>query len=305
MPGRSIAANRCRKRRVAAEISAAGSLEFIESSLCRWTRLEGRPVDRLNEGLVWRKHFLERERELRRAVRLEMRETLFGLVHARKTALRHPPQGDVGAGEFFEPGLPLPQHLDVRAVVHVALQLLDRFPDRQVEQDTIVTVGTKVGGVAVGGLQTPDEAGAAVGERVDLLQPGDETRHHGILERRFHPGDVDLGDVQMGHGLLPIYRHFSLMAAALQDLSGEEVVDLTVTRNGGGSRRPGARRLLCGIAQVLLGCRLCPQFSESSVTQFLLHSFSELVRFTKDTPGPSLLWSFALVVHVIGRSRAA
>src|SRR6266496_224160 len=145
MPGRSIAANRCRKRRVAVEISAAGSLEFIESSLCRWTRLEGRPVDRLNEGLVWRKHFLERERELRRAVRLEMRETLFGLVHARKTALRHPPQGDVGAGEFFEPGLPLPQHLDVRAVVHVALQLLDRFPDRQVEQDTIVTVGTKPG----------------------------------------------------------------------------------------------------------------------------------------------------------------
>src|SRR6266571_4972751 len=188
MPVRSFAANRCRKRRVAAEISAAGSLEFIESSLCRWTRLEGRPVDRLNEGLV----------------------------RARKMALRHPPQGDVGAGEFFEPGLPLPQHLDVRTVVHVALQLLDRFPDRQVEQDTIVTVGTKVGGVAVGGLQTPDEAGAAVGERVDLLQPGDETRHHGILERRFHPGDVDLGDVQMGHGLLPIYRYFSLMAAATE-----------------------------------------------------------------------------------------
>src|SRR3989442_3837565 len=211
MPVRSFAANRCRKCRVAAEISAAGSLEFIESSLCRWTRLEGRPVDRLNEGLVWRKHFLERERKLRRAVRLDMRETLFGLVHARKMALRHPPQGDVGAGEFFEPGLPLPQHLDVRAVVHVALQLLDRFPDRQVEQDTIVTVGTKVGGVAVGGLQTPDEAGAAVGERVDLLQPGDETGHHGTLERPFHPGDVDLGDVQIGHGLLRICRYFSLV----------------------------------------------------------------------------------------------
>src|SRR6266705_1776769 len=211
MPVRSFAANRCRKRRVAAEISAAGSLEFIESSLCRWTRLEGRPVDRLNEGLVWRKHFLERERKLRRAVRLKMRETLFGLVHARHVASRHPPQGEVGAGEFFEPGLPLPQHLGMRAVVHVALQLFHRFPDRQVEQDAVVIVGTKVGGVALGGLQTPDEAGAAVGERVDLLQPGDETGHHGTLERPFHPGDVDLGDVQIGHGLPRICRHFSLV----------------------------------------------------------------------------------------------
>ena len=95
------------------------------------------------------------------------------------------------------------------------------------------------------------------------------------------------------------------MAAALQDLSGEEVVDLAVTRNGGGSRRPGAWRLLCGIAQVLLGCRLFPQLSESSVTQFLLHAFPELVRFTKETPGPSLLGAFALVVHVTVRSRAA
>src|SRR6266545_3193106 len=216
MPGRSFAANRCRKRRVAAEMSAAGSLEFIEGSLYRWTRLEGRPVDRLNEGLVRRKHFFERERELRRAVRLEMRETLFGFVHARHVALRYPPQGEVGASEFFEPGLPLPQHLRVSAVVHVALQLLHRFPDRQVEQDAVITIGTKVGGVALGGLQAPDEAWAAVGERVDLLQPGDETRHHGTLERSFHPGDVDLGDVQMGHGLLPIYRHFSLMAAATE-----------------------------------------------------------------------------------------
>src|SRR5712691_4673751 len=204
MPVRSFAANRCRKRRVAAEISAAGSLEFIESSLYRWTRLEGRPVDRLNEGLVRRKYFLERERELRRTVHLEMRETLLGFVHARYVALRHPPQGEVGAGEFFEPGLPLPKHLGVRAVVHVALQLLHRFPDRQVEQDAVIIVGTKVGSVTLGGLQTPDKAWAAVGERVDLIQPGDETGHHGTLERSFHLGDVDLGDVQIGHGLLRI-----------------------------------------------------------------------------------------------------
>ena len=32
----------------------------------------------------------------------------------------------------------------------------------------------------------------------------------------------------------------------------------------------GAR--LCGIAQVLLGCCLIPQLSESTVTKFLLHA---------------------------------
>jgi hypothetical protein len=43
---------------------------------------------------------------------------------------------------------------------------------------------------------------------------------------------------------------------------------------------------LCGIAQVLPGCRLFSQFSESSVTKFLLHALSELVRLAKKTPGP-------------------
>ena len=53
-----------------------------------------------------------------------------------------------------------------------------------------------------------------------------------------------------------------------------------------------------GIAQVLLGCRLFAQLSETSVTKFLLHALPELVRLAKETPGPSLLGAFALVIHV-------
>ena len=60
----------------------------------------------------------------------------------------------------------------------------------------------------------------------------------------------------------------------------------------------------CGIAQVVLGCRLFAQFAESSVTKFLFHALPEFVRLAKETPGPSLLGAFALVVHVTVRSRA-
>jgi len=59
-----------------------------------------------------------------------------------------------------------------------------------------------------------------------------------------------------------------------------------------------------GIAQVLLGCRLFSQLSESSVAKFLLHALSEFVRLAQKAPGPQLLGAFALVVHVAVRSRA-
>jgi hypothetical protein len=68
-------------------------------------------------------------------------------------------------------------------------------------------------------------------------------------------------------------------------------------RQGDGTTHDGSV-FLCGIAQVLLGCRFFPQLSESSVTEFLLHALAELVRLAKETSGSSLLGTFALVVHV-------
>ncbi len=73
-------------------------------------------------------------------------------------------------------------------------------------------------------------------------------------------------------------------------------------RDARGASASGAR--LCGIPQVLLACRLFPQLSESPVTKFLFHALPALVRLAKETPGPSLLGAFALVVHVRVRSRA-
>ena len=75
-----------------------------------------------------------------------------------------------------------------------------------------------------------------------------------------------------------------------------------MTTDACGASAWGAR--LCGIAQVLLGCRLFPQLAESSVTKFLLHALPEFVRLAEETLGPSLLGAFALVVHVPVRSRA-
>ena len=57
-----------------------------------------------------------------------------------------------------------------------------------------------------------------------------------------------------------------------------------VTADARGTSAWGAR--LCGIGQVLLGCRLSSQLPESSVAKFLLHALSEFVRLAQKTPGP-------------------
>jgi len=44
--------------------------------------------------------------------------------------------------------------------------------------------------------------------------------------------------------------------------------------------------MLCGIAQVLPGCRFFSQLSESPVTKFFLHALSEFIRLAQETPGP-------------------
>ena len=52
----------------------------------------------------------------------------------------------------------------------------------------------------------------------------------------------------------------------------------------------------------MLSRRLVAQLSESSVTKFLLHALSKLVRLAQETPCSSLLGAFALMVHVTVRS---
>jgi hypothetical protein len=49
-------------------------------------------------------------------------------------------------------------------------------------------------------LEPPDEAGTAIGDRVDLRQVGDKVRHARIGQRRQQTGDIDLREVKSGRG---------------------------------------------------------------------------------------------------------
>lgn len=115
----------------------------------------------------------------------------------------HPPQREVEVCEAFEP-LPAPgQHLEVVAAVGVLPQRLDRLPDRAVDQEQVVVVlgaqGSGVGPVVV--HQAPDEAGSAIGEGVDLGKLCDEVGQLRTVERGEDPPDVDLGKVEVVHGV--------------------------------------------------------------------------------------------------------
>jgi hypothetical protein len=55
-------------------------------------------------------------------------------------------------------------------------QILGRFPDRQIHDHAVVVEHPDRGGVAVLGLQARDESRAAVSERVDRVEEGQEVR---------------------------------------------------------------------------------------------------------------------------------
>src|SRR3954453_801371 len=72
---------------------------------------------------------------------------------------------------------------------------VDRLPDRHVDDHAIVLVGAQGGGVALLGLQAPDEARRGVGHGVDRVEQRHELGH----DRPAGAADVELGDVEGGH----------------------------------------------------------------------------------------------------------
>ena len=58
-------------------------------------------------------------------------------------------------------------------------QRLDRLPDRHVDDQAVVAEGADGGGVAVLGLEAPDEARARVGDGVDRREGRDEVGQAG------------------------------------------------------------------------------------------------------------------------------
>ena len=82
------------------------------------------------------------------------------------------------------------------ATVGKGAQGLDRFPHAQVDQYLQVVKRTKFGGVADIALQPPHEARRSVRQRVDRFQAGHEVGHGRIVQRRSHPGHVDLSKME-------------------------------------------------------------------------------------------------------------
>jgi hypothetical protein len=132
-------------------------------------------------------------------MRIQVRKALFGFVDARSVTSRHPPQPGISAREGLEPLMSLPKQFHMRRAVNVVIQRFDGLPNRHVEQDSIVVVGPQVCSVSPGSTETPNEARAAIGESVDLVDPGGESRHQRVVQRSLHSSNVYLCDVVLRH----------------------------------------------------------------------------------------------------------
>src|SRR5579864_1083650 len=77
--------------------------------LHRRARHERRPVNAALVLIIRLKHMFERKRELRRAMRIDMRNPFYRFVNARQMSHWHPPQREIGAFEFLEPLFPMAQ----------------------------------------------------------------------------------------------------------------------------------------------------------------------------------------------------
>src|SRR5262245_58983080 len=116
--------------------------------LDRGTGTKRRPVDAFLKVLIRWHHGLEGKGKLRWSVALEMGETLLRFLDAGNVADRNPPQRRIGSREFLEPVLALAQELGMSRAIDIMLERFDRFPNGQVDEDSIVVIGAHVGGIA-------------------------------------------------------------------------------------------------------------------------------------------------------------
>jgi hypothetical protein len=72
----------------------------------------------------------ECERELRRAVLLQVRQPLLCFVDSRRMARRDPPERYEYACELLEPFAPVAEQFSVRGAIDVLLQRVRCFPYR-------------------------------------------------------------------------------------------------------------------------------------------------------------------------------
>ena len=126
-------------------------------------------------------------------MRLQVGQALDRFGHGGTMAGWYPPERDEHPLEALEPLATAAHDRRMIAPIDVLAHGVEIGPDRQVDEDPVVGIGTQCRRVAVLGLQSPDEAGAAIRQRVDLRQTRDEVAHDRPVHGATCPPDVDLG----------------------------------------------------------------------------------------------------------------
>ena len=168
----------------------------------------------LSEGLKWDwesfPQYLDTLDRMPRSIDVaaQVPQPVLGLDDGRDVPARYPPRHGVQVRQPLEPLPAAAQHLAVRVAEHERGERLDRLPHRHVDQDPGASSRVPLeradrGGVAVLGLQPPDEARRRIGQRVDGLQPGHEVSQHRAVQRGLQPPDVDLRKVVVHNSILP------------------------------------------------------------------------------------------------------
>src|SRR5271165_27464 len=90
-----------------------------------------------------------------------------------------PPENEKGIGHAFKPFATAAHDLYMGGAVHVLVERFDIAPDGHVDEQVGIVEGANRGGIALLGLQAPDEAGCALGQGVDALEVRGEVCHEG------------------------------------------------------------------------------------------------------------------------------
>ena len=144
---------------------------------------------------------LEGEGVRRRAVILQITQALFRFVDGGFVAGGDPPADEVRLLVQIEELEATAIHGGVAGLVSVVEEGVGGLPDAEVDDDQRVVVDADGGGVALFGLEPPDEAGGVFGETIEGVESGHEGLDARVVERGDEAGDVVLRKVVF-HGAL-------------------------------------------------------------------------------------------------------
>jgi hypothetical protein len=139
------------------------------------------------------------------SVSLQILQACLGFIDRWNMPRFYPPDRVIRFAKALEPGFTLPHHVGMRTAEDELPEVVRRFPNGQVHQYPVVVIGAQRCCIAFIGFQAPDETGTDFGERIDIVQPGDKTRHHRVIHRCQRTRDVDLGEMKLSGHAQPFF----------------------------------------------------------------------------------------------------